>query len=103
MKKQQVQAIEFINEEDRTKFTGIIIDLLKDAELKDRVLKMQQKYKGSFTVKVKSNELKELGIEPEYSLKFKKVRKTGEWDVDIHLNKMKSANVSEYFNTIRCK
>ena len=98
MKKTEI--IEFINEEDRAKFTSIIVDLLKDAELKDRVLKMQQKYKGSFTIKVKNEKMKELGIDPEYSLKFKKVRKTGEWDVDIRLNKLKGADTSEYFNKI---
>ena len=98
MKKTEI--IEFINEEDRAKFTSIIIDLLKDAELKDRVLKMQQKYKGSFTIKVKNEKMKELGIDPEYSLKFKKVRKTEEWDVDIRLNKLKGADTSEYFNKI---
>ena len=98
MKKNEI--IKFINEEDRAKFTKIIVDLLKDAELKDRVLNMQQKYKGSFTIKVKNEKMKELGIDPEYSLKFKKVRKTGEWDVDIRLNKLKGADTSEYFNKI---
>ena len=107
MKRSQIaktsDTIEFVNEEDRTKFTKIVVDLIEDIECKKKVSEKQKKYKGSFTVKWFSEELKELGIEPYLSLKFKKVKNSDEWDVDIHLDKLKNTDLSEYFNCIRCK
>lgn len=96
-------TIEFVNEEDRVKFTKIVVDLIKDVDFKKQVSEKQKKYKGSFTVKWFGEELKELGIEPYLSLKFKKVKNSDEWDVDIHLDKLRGIQSEEYFNRVECK
>ena len=107
MKRSQIaktsDTIEFVNEEDRAKFTQIVIDLIKDVDFKKQVSEKQKKYKGSFTVKWFNEELKKLGIEPCMSLKFKKAKGTDEWDVDIHLDKLRGIQSEEYFNRVECK
>lgn len=104
MKRSQIaktsDTIEFVNEEDRFKFTQIVIDLIKDVDFKKLVSEKQKRYKNSFTIKWFNEELKELGIEPYFALKFKKVQNTDEWDVDIHLDKLKNAEMSEYFDRV---
>lgn len=98
MKKEQLSPVKFINEEDRAKFTKIVVDLIKDLDFKKKVSEKQKKYKSSFIVKWFNEELKELGIEPYIGLKFKKVKNSDEWDVDIHLDKLKAVQLEEYFD-----
>ena len=99
----KIDIIKFINEEDRAKFTSIVIDLLKDDEFKKLVLEKQAKYKSSFKVEWKNEALKEIGIEPKFMFKFRRVKKTDEWDLDIQLEKLKGADRNEYFDTVKCK
>lgn len=97
-KKSDKDIISFVDENDRIAFREIISDYLKEKEFIEEVRKKQNKYKSSFKIKHVDNRLKEIGIEPLFVLKFKKVKNSDEWDLNIHLDKLKNVELSEYFD-----
>lgn len=90
--------VEFINEEDRQKFTKIVIDLLKDKDFKKKVAKRQSECKSWFKILCKNDDLKTLGVDPCFNFKFKKVKNSNEWDVDITVKRLPSSALEEFFN-----
>ena len=89
--------IEFIDEEDRHKFVYGIVNALKDPENRKKIREKESKCKASFKINVEIPDFSSIGIDPKLVFKFKKVKNSDEWDLDIEMNKKQSVTIEEYF------
>lgn len=94
------EKIMFIDESDRVKFAKIVTDLLKSDELKKLVFDREKKRKRRFSLKFRRDELLSLGISPDFIFKFKRVKDTEEWDLDMDFKKKENVVVSDYFEKV---
>ena len=92
--------IEFVDEADRQKFVSGIVDALKDKDNQQKIREKENKCKSSFKIKIEIPDFASLGIDPNLVFKFKKVKNSDEWDLDIEMNKKESATIEEYFDVI---
>lgn len=92
--------IEFIDEADRHKFCDCIVSKLKNKDIQKKIIEKEAKCKASFKIDVSIPELSSMGIDPDLVFKFKKVKRSDEWDLDIEMNKKETVDIEEYFEVI---
>ena len=52
------------------------------------------------TIKAEIPEFAELGIEPKFTMHFKRVKNTDEWDLDLEFKKKDGISLQEYFDAV---
>ena len=90
--------IEFIDDADRQKFISCVVDALKDIDNQKKIREKEAKCKSSFKMNIEIPDFVSLGIDPKLVFKFKKVKNSDEWDLDIEMKKKDSATIEEYFD-----
>ena len=89
----------FINDEDRNKFVVLLEKSLRKKDFRKKI--NEKTLKGrSFKMTMNIPELKELGIDPDVILDFKKVRGKDMFDMDFYFQRLKNINLSEYFDVV---
>ena len=100
LKRKNGDFIEFIDEADRHKFVSGIVSALKDKDNRKKIQEKEAKCKSSFKIRIEIPEFSSIGIDPKLTFKFKKVKNSDEWDLDIEMNKKESVKIEEYFDKI---
>lgn len=92
-------VIEFVDEESRHRFCQLLISNSRKPEIREAIEKKQAKYK-SFKINAEIPEFSELGIDPKFTMHFKKVKNSDEWDLDLEFKKKENTNLEEYFSKV---
>lgn len=99
LEKNASEVITFIDDESRKRFCDLLIENSHKSEIKKTIAEKQKKYK-SFTIKAEIPEFAELGIEPKFTMHFKRVKNTDEWDLDLEFKKKDGISLQEYFDAV---
>ena len=100
LEKEMGEVITFVDEASRKRFCNLLIKNSQKPEIQKAIAEKQKKYK-SFTLKAEIPEFAELGIEPKFTMHFKRVKNSDEWDLDLEFKKREGISLEEYFDAVK--